>query len=514
MSKLRNRIEALQASATSAEVLKACNEAILRIEPNKSEEGEILENLLENLSKVDDEAAKQFVSMNVVEKRVQSLNDLGVKNAFSVIAESDIAKHPAFSYMFEKLKAGAELPEWMVIENVIKTLTPFNWDPTINECLKTLTANSDKHREEIFIYKVVENLKNSTSSYLLPGISSLLETYLDTRSAADRIKLMEKASQFIFDPHMKTLYNFLGEAERSFHIAAIDNSCSVNRVYSPVFVGEGFELFSANGKVYKKEGDSVTVANEEEISKLPANFLAVSAVLGKENVSIAEEVVKIYSGDKKIEISESDVKINGKVVDAADIHKVYLNSGVFKMTERENINHIYTIKENWDSLCEMDFAKVITSKAEPHKTMTVFFIGENIFLNKTNRLMNEDVFYADCNATQTKNMVMEHMKFDISSAFSSLLNEEAKVIKESNELKNELVSAISHLTSQKAKLESLPAEISENADVKELIASIDEEIDFLKSEYSRVDSAERSATKVDEGMGFNVGDEAELGKKK
>ena len=44
--------------------------------------------------------------------------------------------------------------------------------------------------------------------------------------------------------------------------------------------------------------------------------------------------------------------------------------------------------------------------------------------------MNENIFYADCNATQTKNLVMEYMKFDISSTFSSLLNEEEKAILE------------------------------------------------------------------------------------
>jgi hypothetical protein len=524
MSKLRNRIEALQTKTTSTAVLNACNEAIRRVETNKaytinSDENSILENeilndLLEKLTGVEDDAAKQFISMNVVEKRIESLSNLGVKKAFAVIDESEIAKHPAFSYMFEKLKGMANSPEWMIIENVISVLSPFNWDNTINECLKGLTVNADKFREEIAIYKIVENLKNSTSSYLLPGVSTLLETYLETRSTADRVKLMEKSSQFLFDPNMKSLYNFLGEAERSFHIASTDNTCSVNRVYSPVFVGEGFELFAAAGKIYKKEGDVISVANEGEVANLPANFLAVSAVLGKENVVIAEGVVKIYSGDKKIEISESEVKINGNVVDTSDIHKVYLNSGVFKMAERENINHVYTIKENWDSLCEMDFAKVINSKAEPHKTMTMFFIGENIFVNKANRLMNENIFYADCNATQTKNLVMEYMKFDVSSTFSSLLNEEEKAIKESETLKAEFVSAIGHLNDQKTKLENLSNGLSENAEVKELIAAIDEEISFLKSEYSKVDTVERTTTKVDEGMGVNVGDEAELGKKK
>lgn len=524
MSKLKTRIEALQTATTSTAVLNACNEAINRVESNKAYtisidensilETEILNDLLEKLSKIDDNAAQQFISMNVVEKRIESLSNLGVKKSFSIIAESEIAKHPAFSYVFEKLKGLSNSPEWMVIENVIAVLTPFNWDTTINECLKGLTANADKFREEIAVYKIVENLKSSTSNYLFPSVSVLLEKYLETRSTSDRVKLMEKSSQFLYDPHMKNLYNFLGEAERTFHIASKDNTCSVNRVYSPVFIGEGFELFSAAGKIYKKTSDVIAIANEEEIAALPANFLAVSTVLGKENVIIAEGLVKIYSGDKKIEISESEVKINGRVVDTADIHKVYMNAGIFKMSERENINHIYTIKENWSSLCEMDFAKNINSKAEPHKSMTVFFIGENLFVNKTNRLMNENVFYADCNATQTKNLVMEYMKFDISSTFSSLLNEEEKSMQKSAALKAELVSAIGHLNSQKTKLETLSNGLSENAEVKELVTAIDEEIEFLKSEYSKVDGVERSVTSVEEGMGVNVGDEAELEKKK
>lgn len=109
---------------------------------------------------------------------------------------------------------------------------------------------------------------------------------------------------------------------------------------------------------------------------------------------------------------------------------------------------------------------------------------------------------------------MEYMKFDISSTFSSLLNEEEKSMQKSAALKAELVSAIGHLNSQKTKLETLSNGLSENAEVKELVTAIDEEIEFLKSEYSKVDGVERSVTSVEEGMGVNVGDEAELEKKK
>lgn len=523
MSKLKNRIEVLQQMTASTAVLEACNIAISRIETNAaftisgSEinilENEILSNLLESLTKIDDESAKQFISMSVIEKRTESLNNLGVKKTISVLAETEIANHPAFAYVFEKIKASSNSPEWLIIESVISALSPFNWDSTINECLKGLVVNADKFREEIAIYKIVENLKTSRSSYLLTGVSSLLEAYLDNRTASDRVRLMEKTSQFLFDPNMKNLYNFLGESSRLFHVSVNDNSCIANRVYSPVFLGEGFELFSVANKIYKKTASTISVANEEEISMLPSNFIEVTKVLGKENVVIAEGVVKIYSGDKKIEIFESEIKINEKVVNAKDIHTVYLNSGVFKISEKENINHIHTIKENWGSICEMDFAKLITSKSETHKKMSIFIVDESIFINKDNSLMNESVFYADCNAMQTKNLVMEYMKFDVSSAIELPLNEESKAIKQSNELKSELVSSINHLNAQKIKLEDI-SKVTESDEIKELVIAIDEEIEFLKSEYSKIDSVERSVTKVSEGTGFNVGDTASLEKKK
>jgi hypothetical protein len=524
MSTLRNRIETLQTKTTSTAVLNACNEAIRRIDSNNAYaisaeensvlEADILNTLIEGLSKIEDESAKQFISMNVIEKRIENLNNLGVKKTFAVIGESEISKHPAFSYMFEKLKAVTAQPEWMIIESVIASLTPFNWDPTVNECLKSLTENSEKFREEITIYKIVENIKRSTSNYLMPAMSAQLDEYLNNRNSSSRVKLMEKASQFLFDPNVKNLHKFLSESERAFHIAASDTSCNINRVYSPVFIAESSEFFLAGSQVYKKEGNSIAIASSDEITALPESFKAVADILTWDNVIVAEGLIKLYSGDKVIEISESQVKINGKVVNKEDIHKVYLNAGVFRMTESKNINAIFAISENWNNIFEMDFAKTITSKSDAGKSMTLFFLGENIFINKSNKLMNESVFYTDCNATQTKNLVMEFMKTDISSTFAELLNEEEKELKKMSTLKEEFVQSIAHLTEQRSKLENLPDGMSEEAEVKDLISAIDEEINFLKSEYAKLANAETAATTVSEGLGFNVGDTATLGKKK
>jgi len=364
----------------------------------------------------------------------------------------------------------------------------------------------------------VEGMKSSSSHYLYTGIVTPLESYLKNRTTSDRVTLMEAASKFLFDPNMKALYNFLGESQRSFHIAANDNSCSINNIYSPVSISENCEYFVAEGKVYKKEGEVISVANEEEFNALPSSFKAVADILSWPNVKVSEGAIKIWAGDKTIQLVEENsnpiISINGAVVTKANVHRSFLNSGVFKMNENIIISAITVLAENWSSIFEMDFAKSITSKADATKKMTVFFIGENIFLNKVNTILKEDVFYTNCNATQTKNLVMEYMKFDISSSFNALLNEEEIHLAEAKALKNEYLQAITMLNDRKSRLESVPAHIRETAEVKELILALDEEISHLQEEYSKVTTAELTASHIDEGMGFNVGDDAELGKKK
>lgn len=528
MSTLQNRIEDLQLKTTSPAVFNACNEALSKINKNKAyvttNESEletgILNELLESIDQLSicDTAANGFVSQKKFEDREQGLNDLGVRDTFESLKTNELNRHPAFSYSFEKIKKEtAGLPDWKIIESVIAALTPYNWNPIVNERLQILVANAGKYREDIAIHKIVEGLKTSPSSnYLYAGIAPQLEGYLKNRTSADRISLMEKAGKFLFDSHMKSLYNFLGESERSFHIMAKDNTCSINRIYSPIHLAENAEYFVANNKTFKKSGDSISIVDLVEMQSLPTSFYATAQALQLENVVIANGEIKIYAGDKKIVINEENgvpsVSINGNKVRTADIHRVYLASGVFKMNESESIKAINAIVENWNTIFEIDFAKTILSKANQTKKATVFFVGENIFVSKEDKLMNEDVFYPNCTAVQAKNIVMEYMKFDISSAFSNLLNEEEKLLKQSQDIKEEYIKAIDILASRKQMLEKMGTEITSNEGVKELINILDEELAILKSEYSNLASAEIQVTQVTEGM--NVGDEAEFEKKK
>jgi hypothetical protein len=545
---IRTKIQELQKKTSSDTVRKACEEALAKLNKNEAFvpvneaefESEVLNSLLESVQTVDtmnelskekssgfsqdlidarellDEAAR-IAAEKKFEERAYSMKDMGVSAVFESLENCAIANYPAFSYAFQKLKAScAGQPDWKVVESVIFTLEPFSWDPTVKQSLYRLGENVDKLKEDLQVHRIVENLKNSRSSYLYVSIAESLEAYMKTRSSADRVSLMEKASQFIFDPHMKSLYNFLGESERSFHVQASDNSVSIHRIYSPISLSEACEYFVADNKVFKKFENTISEATQDEFEALPKSFKAVAEVLSWENITVLESAIKIYSGDKIVEIYEENgsakIKVNGKPVNREDFHRVYMNSGVFRMSESNAINAVYAITENWNSIFEIDFAKTLRSKANPEKTATIFFLGENIFINKENRSLKESVLYSNCNAVQAKNLVMEHMKFDISESFRELLTKEEVELVRIKEQKEDYLQAIEHLTSRKSMLENTSADVRENEAVKSLIEAIVEEINALKQEFAELVSSENAFTKVEEGA--SAGDTAVVGKKK
>jgi chromosome segregation ATPase len=80
--------------------------------------------------------------------------------------------------------------------------------------------------------------------------------------------------------------------------------------------------------------------------------------------------------------------------------------------------------------------------------------------------------------------------------------------------KAEYAEAIKYLEDRKNLLESQDEEVRNAPEVKELVEAISEEIANLKKDYFENQSKINSLTKVNEGVGANVGDTAEYLKKK
>ena len=526
MSNLKKRIEGLQTKTTSQDAISACSEALaqyteytnLKMSPRAITQIEttLAEALISKIEHIDDNAVRDFVSS---ERSLIIRNDLGVAKALGKIRESETSKHPAMFYVLEKLRSTENAPEWMIIEEVINVLTPFEWEPVVKEQLSTLKVTQDKFREDIKIFKAVYEAENSRSSFIVSGLKKDIDAYVNSRTSGNRAALLEKLSKYNYDANIRTLYNVILESERGFQLKVGANDAFVSPIYSPVIITENEEIFAVHGKPYVKKGVTMRPLTEEETKSLPANFAFLSAFLSQPNVEISENRIKIFSRDKKVEIVEEaqdlSIMINGKKVSRNDFHSVYLNAGIFRFEEKDVISAVGKIVENWDTIFELDFAKSITPKGIPSRRADVFKLAENTFIYTVDGIMNETKFYPNCNATQSRNLIMEFATFDLALTYSDyLVNEEAQINK-LEESKKEYIAAINHLEDRKKLLEGFSdIEVRESAEVKELIVAIDEEIGNLKSEYFEIQNSISALKNVNEGLGAAVGDEVEYLKKK
>ena len=525
MSNLKKRVEILHGATQRPEVREACTAAIGKIEGSISSvmphsqisilEETIVSSLIESISNVDENITTDFVN---VETRIMGMNNLGVRKAINAVMEDELSKHPTVRYIVENLRRLQEVPEWIGAETAIEALTQFEWSPIVKENLIALKENVAKYAEDIKIYKAVAEARSSRSSYLMAGVEKHIDSYLNRRTATNRAALMETLNKFVFDPAIKNLYNVISESAKGFQLKADSNDAYFKNVFSPVYVNEGVEHFTVFGKAFAKTGDDVRVLTEAEMEYLPENFMFIANYLFQSNVEIKENKITIYSRDKKVEIIDENgptVTVNGKAVTNADFEKVYLNSGIFRLEEREILSAVYKIVENWDTIFELDFVKSIFSKSNGNRRVDVFRSGDKIHMNKIDTMMNENIFIADCNGIQSRDMVLEFLNYDLGNSFTDLLSRDEVKVNELETKRKEYLDAIAYLETRKATIDGVEdSTVRESEEVKEIYEAINEEITRLKESYATVTNELKTFTTVSEGVGVNVNDEIEHLKKK
>lgn len=524
MSNLKQRIEGLVSSTTSLEAKDICNEALkqyseystfnLTAVASEQVDAAIAESVISKLEDIQEAEVTNFLT---IEKRLYGMNNLGVKKSLNAITESEVAKHPTFMYIVEKLKAFNNAPEWAVIEQVINVLTPYNWDPAVKENLSVLETNFKKYEEDIKIYKAVDAAKNSRSNFIYSGVEKVVENYLNYRTATNRNALLEALNKYVYDVNIKNLYNVVIESDKSFQLKAGTNDAFIGKIYSPIIIQENEEIFAVHGKAYIKSGTNVRPLTEAEVKLLPEGFTFISKYLTQPNVEISENKMKIFSKDKKVELVEEaeglGIFINNKKVTLNEFHSVYLNSGIFRFEEKEVIAAVNKIVENWDSIFELDFVKSLFPKGIPSRRADVFKLNEKTFIFTVDTVMNEEKFYSDCNAVQSRNLVLEFAKYDLGNAYTEFLKVEEKELKDLEAKQAEILESITYLETKRTELTSIPDQaIRESEEVVSLVEAIDEEINNVKGEYFDVKNKINSLTYVAEGA--SVGDEAEYLKKK
>lgn len=526
MSKLRKRIETLSSSTSSLKAIELCKEALnklteyttnFRITPSILEQVEttVGQALVEGLAIATDKDDK-VTNFIITEKRIIGINNLGVREAIIAVKSTEIYSHPSLRYIAESLSQLDGIPEYLVAQTVIEKLSSFSFDPTVASHVSKIQENVNKYAEDIRIYTAVKQINETKSSFLYSSFERQLDEYLDVRTAVNRAKLLEALSKFSYDATVRNLHNIVLETSTNFNIQSTSDSCVTEKVYSPVIVNENAETFNVHGKFYTKSGVDITPLTETQVKELPTEFVFLSNYLNQPTVKITENSISIYNRDKKIIISESNgvnsISINDRTVSPEEFTKIYMNAGVFRRDEITEMSNIQKVVDNWDSLMELNFVQTLRSKIDPAVYVDIFKIDETIHINKVNPVMNENVFFPFCTATQSRAMVLEYLNYDLATTFKSILPKEDYKIATLTEKKKEYLTAITSLEEKKSLLENhTDPRVKNSSEVKEIIIAITEEINTLKAEYFEVQTKINAIT---EGIGFTVGDEAEFLKKK
>ena len=227
--------------------------------PNAKNEiySNVSESLANDLSKVEgDLHADKFV---LREKRIYNTHNIGVKTTINKLKEADLSEYPALGYALKQFESLTGQPEYMIAEAFASHIDQFKWHPIVKESLNNINSVLESEKDSISIFRAIHNLKNSRSAYLFTGLKESLDGFILHQNETSKAALLEKLDKFTFEPLIRNLSNVIRESNNKdgFTLAS-KNSAIVQNIYSPVILGEGYEIFTANNITYKKTGNIVT----------------------------------------------------------------------------------------------------------------------------------------------------------------------------------------------------------------------------------------------------------------
>ena len=156
MSKnLKQRIENLMARTESSSVMENCKTALA-----KFNEFAALNLPTPVMEKMEDVIAEEFLNnlqeeTAILEFSDIAINNLGVRSSIETLKKLDTNANLPLKYVVEKIAGLANHPEWLVYEQFLTALKPFNFEPAVLECINKVKVNVGKYAEDIKIHSAV-----------------------------------------------------------------------------------------------------------------------------------------------------------------------------------------------------------------------------------------------------------------------------------------------------------------------------------------------------------------------
>ena len=493
MSFLKNRVEKLKNSTSDAAVRETL-ENLLELAGNVSEQ-KLSALVHEKLNEVksSDIHVKRFLE---TEKNLNKLNDMGISRALDRIKYTGVWEHnPRVQYVtewYQKSKV-METPDFLLSEQFVAQLSPFCFDPSINEAVKVVRDAQDKMAEEIAVATTVHLLEGSKSAKFYRPLINNLREFIENKSADLRSAMIAEMEIYSYEPIIRDLQNKLKtfesqEATSKFNISRATTECNVNPVFSFVLVEKNSDYFSVDNQYFKKVNEEITQIDINSMKRINENFVRLNSILNSSNVTVDKNTISYEYGNNimKINIADKSINYNGNKLNITEVNNRLVESGIFRWNQQNDLNNFNAIYENLDTLCEIDFAKTIVSKNHPSIKASIMRLGGSVTIVKNNPFMNEHKVYSSMNGTQARNFILEFLNYDISESLSDFLSSENRTIQQIENERRIILNKIDECEINIQKIEEAQQDIliSSSEEISLVKRELQKEVHKLKTQYA------------------------------
>ena len=422
-------------------------------------------------------------------------NRIGLHDAIRNIMEQHSSNEKLKVFCEQYMNAlNAGKAEETLYEAFISGASNWNYLNAVDTELSALKDRVGKYKQDIDLKKIMEMMKETSSYYIVPLIEDVLIEYVNHKNMTNRGILLQRLDAFGYDPFVRDIVHvvtkdnsipnsvYLGES-----IEFAKNLVHTEDVFSPVkYIKENECVFNVKGSYYVRKGNSISKMTKNDVAGLSESFKTLCGLINSSNIVLSNELntITVFDGENKGVISESAIEINGEKIVESELESLASKTRIMNEDNYRFYNIVKILNENFGDIAYLDFVKRVASN-DGSRSVDVFRIKNNLFLNTIDESLGRSVFYRNVNPIQCRNYINEHMEINIAPLFEDVLPDQDNIEKTIKEKCNEYDAYIESLESKKDTLMKMKGEGADEEDINKAIDMINQEIEDAKADYKK-----------------------------
>lgn len=393
-----------------------------------------------------------------------------------------------------------------LVESFISGISNYNYLSAVDTEVSSLKDRVAKYRQDVDLKKIVETMKETSSYFIVPLIEDVLVEYMSNKSMQNRALLKNRLTAFEYDPFVRDILTavnrdmsiesnvYLGES-----VEELNKNVRTENIFSPIeYIKENECIFNVKGHYYSKKGNSITKLSKKSVSEIDESFKNLCSLLNSSNVRINEDMdqIHVYFDSDVAIISESAITLNGNDITTDELNSIANASMMMNEHKEKFYSAVKMINENFGSIAHVDFVKRV-SCVDGSRSVDVFKLKNNIFVNAIDESLNTSTFYRNVNPIQCKNYINEHMQINVSKLFEDVLPEQEEIEKEVKDTREQYTQYLDNLRQKKQELEDMKNESSNTEDIDNAIKMVDDEIDSVQADFDKYKEDTDKIVKID-----------------